>query len=102
MISIVFNFLGILCLCSWKKDIYNYSVVQSLSRVRLFATQWTAARQAYLSITSSGNLLKLMSIGLVLFSAAATAAAKSLQLCPTLCDPTDGSPPGSPIPGIML
>jgi len=30
---------------------------------------------------------------------AATAAAKSLQSCPTLCDPIDGSPPGSPIPG---
>ena len=29
------------------------------------------------------------------------AAAKSLQLCPTLCDPTDGSPPGSPVPGIL-
>jgi len=28
-------------------------------------------------------------------------AAKSLQLCPTLCDPRDGSPPGSPIPGIL-
>ena len=28
-------------------------------------------------------------------------AAKSLQLCPTLCDPIDGSPPGSPIPGIF-
>ena len=30
----------------------------------------------------------------------ATAAAKSLQSCLTLCDPIDGSPPGSPIPGI--
>ena len=29
------------------------------------------------------------------------AAAKSLQLCLTLCDPTDGSPPGFPIPGIL-
>ena len=28
-------------------------------------------------------------------------AAKSLQLCPTLCDPIDGSPPGSPVPGIL-
>ena len=28
-------------------------------------------------------------------------AAKSRQSCPTLCDPTDGSPPGSPIPGIL-
>ena len=34
-------------------------------------------------------------------SAAAAAAAKSLQSCPTLCDPTDGSPPGSPVPGIL-
>ena len=31
----------------------------------------------------------------------AAAAAKSLQLCPTLCNPIDGSPPGSPIPGIL-
>ena len=29
------------------------------------------------------------------------AAAKSLQQCPTLCDPIDGSPPGVPIPGIL-
>ena len=33
--------------------------------------------------------------------AAAAATTKSLQLCPTLCDPVDGSPPGSPIPGIL-
>ena len=32
---------------------------------------------------------------------AAAAAARSLQSCPTLCDPTDGSPPGSPVPGIL-
>ena len=32
---------------------------------------------------------------------AAAAAAKSLQSCPTLCDPIDGSPPGSPDPGIL-
>ena len=30
-----------------------------------------------------------------------SAAAKSLQSCPTLCDPIDGSPPGSPVPGIL-
>ena len=33
--------------------------------------------------------------------AAAAAAAKSLQSCPTLCDPIDSSPPGSPVPGIL-
>ena len=32
---------------------------------------------------------------------AAAVAAKSLQSCPTLCDPIDGSPPGSPVPGIL-
>ena len=31
----------------------------------------------------------------------AAAAAKLLQSCPTLCDPIDGSPPGSPVPGIL-
>ena len=34
-------------------------------------------------------------------TSAAAAAAKSLQSCPTLCDPIDGSPPGSPVPGIL-
>ena len=35
------------------------------------------------------------------FCHAAAAAAKSLQLCPTLCDPIDGNLPGSPVPGIL-
>ena len=34
-------------------------------------------------------------------STAAATAAKSLQSCPTLCDPIDGSPPGFPVPGIL-
>ena len=34
-------------------------------------------------------------------AAAAAAAAKSLQSCPTLCDPIDSSPPGSPVPGVL-
>ena len=33
--------------------------------------------------------------------AAAAAAAKSLQSCPTLCDPIEGNLPGSPVPGIL-
>ena len=53
--------------------------VKSLSRVRLFATPWTVA----------------MSV------AAAAAAAKSLQSCPTLCSLIDGSPPGSSVPEIL-
>ena len=37
----------------------------------------------------------------VLYALAAAAGAKSLQSCPTLCDPIDGSPPGSSVPGIL-
>ena len=51
-----------LCVCVFGGGGGGFSSVQSLSRVRLFATPWTAARQASLSITSSRSLLKLMSI----------------------------------------
>ena len=128
------------------------SSVQSLTRVQLFATPWTAAHQAFLSIINSQSLLTFMSIQSVMpsnhfiplsspspsalnlsqhqglstsggqsigVSASASVlpmniqdwfplgwtttatAAKSLQSCLTLCDPTDGSPPGSPVPGIL-
>ena len=148
----------------------SFSSVQSLSRVRLFATPWIAALQASLSITNSRNWPKLMSIesvmpsshlilcrphlllppipssirvfsnestlrmrwpkywsfsfsispsneypGLISFrmdwlnlltvqgtlKSLAAAAAKSRQSCPTLCDPIDGRPPGSSVPGIL-
>ena len=75
--------------------------VKSLSHVQLLATSWTAAHQAALSM---GFSRQEYWSGLPLPSpapAAAAAAAKSLQSYPTLCDPIDGSPPGSPIPGIL-
>ena len=126
---------------------------KSISRVRLFATLWTVASRAPLSMgfsrqeywsglpfLSPGDLPdpgmqtgSLMSpelasslplvppgkpnictdvhiyvhteyIGMAqieLHYFFKSAAAKSLQSCPTLCDPIDGSPPGSPIPGIL-
>ena len=49
--------------------------------------------------TSCSVMLSVL--GLRELSAAAAAAAKSLQSCLTLCDRIDGSPPGSPIPGIL-
>ena len=64
-----------ICIYSWLMDnfvnpyYYNqFSSVQSLSRVRLFATPWIAARQASLSITDSRSWLKLMSIKSVMSS----------------------------------
>ena len=50
--------------------------------------------------SSSNNIHEIhFSFSLQLFVAAA--AGKSLQSCPTLCDPIDGSPPGSPVPAIL-
>ena len=98
--------------------------MKSLSPVRLFATPWTAAYKAPLSMEfsrqenwsglpfpSPGDLpdpgIKPESLELQVDtsppepSGKPLAAAKLLQLCPTLCDPIDGSPPGSPVPGIL-
>ena len=44
---------------------------------------------------------RILSITLLAYAAAAAAAAKSLKSCPTLCDPIDGSPPGSLVSGIL-
>ena len=46
-------------------------------------------------------LLNMISRLVITFLPIAAAAAKSLQSCPTLCDPIDSKPPGSPIPGIL-
>ena len=47
--------------------------------------------------TVLGKIITLWNVTL----AAAAAAAKALQSCPTLCNPIDGSPTGSPVPGIL-
>ena len=52
----------------WEVDSVQFSSVQSLSRVQLFATPWIAARQASLSITNSRSSLRLTSIESVMLS----------------------------------
>ena len=95
--------------CLWVVELRGYwvfiqfSSVQSLSGVQLFATPWIAAHQASLSITNFRSSLRLTSIESVMPSShlILCAAAESFQSCPTLCDPIDGSPPDSPVPGIL-
>ena len=70
------------------------------------AQSWTRLKQLSSSSSSLEGMmlkLKLQYFGYLMWrvAAAAAAAAKSLQSCPTLCDPIDGSPPGSPVPGIL-
>jgi len=74
--------------------------VKSLSHVSLLATPWTTAHQALGPWDFPGKSTGVGCHCLLPLTAAA-AAAKSLQSCPTLCDLIDGSPPGSPIPGIL-
>ena len=69
-------------------DLEEYSVqsVQSFSRVWLFATTWNEARQAFLSITNSQSLLKLLSIKPVMISTISSSVvpfSSCLQSCPT-------------------
>ena len=68
--------------CSIMPDSGDISSVQPLSRARLFATPWTAAHQASLSITSSRSLFKLMSIELV------TPSNHLIPYCPVLFLPS--------------
>ena len=96
----------------------QFSSVQSLSRVRLFATPWIAARQASLSITNSRSSLKLTSIESVMPSShlilcplfhtvpswshwpklqTSSPFSSVAQSCWTLCDPMDCSTPGFPV-----
>ena len=65
--------------------------VKSLSQVQLLVT---LRKELELDLQED-DLIDLLAVQ------HAAAAAKSLQSCPTLCDPIDGSPPGSAVPGIL-
>ena len=95
-------------------------MLSHFSHVQLLTTLWTVAHQAPLSMGFSRQEYcsglpflppeDLPNPGIEPASTAfpalagrffTTAAAKSLQSCLTLCDPIDGSPPGSPVPGVL-
>ena len=70
------------CCSSLRLHLVQFSSVQSLSHVQLFATPWTAAPQASLSVTDSWGLLKLMSIESVM------ASNHLILCCPLLLPPS--------------
>ena len=72
------------------EDFYWQKVILSIFHLSVLASF-----KSLYTIQSKGDICYLLS------AAAAAAAAKSLQSCPTLCNPIDGSPPGSPVPGIL-
>ena len=75
-------------LLSFRSKINTFMGLRDISK---FLTKWLLA----VSVLTPACVYKNS------FYHSHTCAAKSLQSCPTLCDPIDGSPPGSPVPGVL-
>ena len=78
-------------------------VPTSLLKGAIFSLTFSLQEESFfvhISCVLCGNVVGDISSPSEAYAAAATAA-KSLQSCPTLCNPIDGSPPGSPVPGIL-
>ena len=83
-----------------KLMLYKSGARDSVASPGLFHGQKTQSQPPTPTIRQ-GRVLGLSGVGRPEGGVSAAAAAKSLQSCPTLCDPIDGSPPGSPVPGIL-
>ena len=84
-------------ICQWYIWKRNLSIVRLLNTTNVWHNWWnkiTGNRTLTLKAPNHEEAFKQL-------YRLAAAAAKSLQSCPSLCDPIDGSPPGSPIPGIL-
>ena len=85
-------------LCKETKDLYIESYKTLMKEIKEDTNRW---RNIPCSWIGRINIVKMRILPKAIYAAAAAAAAKSLQSCLTLCDPIDGSPPGSPVPGIL-
>ena len=90
--SIIDGNLHLLWLKGISHSLYTVLYVLGFLVIRVKSGHW----KTHVEITAKHKELKCYTN-----SSAAAAAAKFLQWCPTLCDPISGSPPGSPIPGIL-
>ena len=100
-----------LCVVDSQIAIFSYNIFCAISKSLVRKSNWMLLRYPKFLVLKLNSLnsfyIHFLSpkSALILFSlfrnGPATAAAKLLQLCPTLCDPIDGSPPGSPVPGIL-
>ena len=86
-------------LCLLRFHIFNYKgnvyiCVCVCINIHIYPTQWLAYSKHSISVEWLNVQIKKKCLDVC-------AAAESLQSCPTLCDPIDGSPPGCPVPGIL-
>ena len=86
-------------LCPWDSPGKNPRVSCHFLLQRIFLT--TGLNLHLLHWQADSLPLNHQGNPIILYSISAVATAKSLQSCPTLCDPRDSSPPGSPVPGIL-
>ena len=77
------------------------SVCSLLDAVDYFIYLSELAEQENTCVFGNLSLCVCVCVYMCVYVYIATPAAKSLQSCPTLCDPMDGRPPGSPVPGIL-
>ena len=77
-----------------------HSTISYITMTVWMSKSWVLSLKNISFLKFRGRGIEVCNIYNTTYSAAA-AAAKSLQSCPTLCDPIDGSPPGFPIPGIL-
>ena len=90
--SLLLKFCGCLELC-----LYGNLVEEGIFLKAIIA----ASNPKDIGLDEKASRTQYHKIGRIKNVGYAAAAAKSLQSCPTLCDPIDSSPPGSPIPGIL-
>ena len=90
--------LSILCLLHWQ-----VGSVPLAPSGKLYFLHFSPLIQTFLNVKAPVGIDTLFSSTFHLFflTSHILAIARSLQSCPTLCDPIDGSPPGSPVPGIL-
>ena len=79
------------------KNLYIENYKTLVKEIKEDTNRW---RNIPCSWIRRNNIVKMSMLPKAIYAAAA-AAAKSLQSCPTLCDPRDGRPPGSPLPRIL-
>ena len=71
---------------------FKYVLLYSICLSLTYFTKHSTFKSIH--VTVNGNILFFSRVAMLCY-------AKSLQSCPTLCDPIDGSPPGSPVPGTL-
>ena len=100
LISFRMNWLDLLAVQGTLKSLQHHSSKASILWCSAFLI--VQLSHPYMTTGKTIALTRRTFVGKVIFLLfnMLSAAAKSLQSCPTLCDPIDGSPPGSPVPGI--